>query len=82
MSVYQDVNGDTERLYSSHVTKLNRHLKANRRVLVLCDKHLYHLTSDYQLSKRSMIEVDMITGISISTGNDQAMVIHCVVSVI
>ena len=80
MTAYQGVNGDTKRLYSCHVTKLNRRLKSDHRVFVLCDKHLYRLTTDYQLAKRGTIELEMITGLSISVGKDQAVVIHCVVS--
>ena len=80
MTAYQEVNGDNKRLYSCHVTKLNRRLKSDQRVFVLCDKNLYRLTSDYQLAKRGTIELEMITGLSVSTGKDQTIVIHCVVS--
>ena len=80
MIAYQEVNGDKKRLYSCHVTKLNRRLKSDRRVFVLGEKHLYRLTTDYQLAKRGTIELEMITGLSISTGKDQTIVIHCVVS--
>ena len=80
MTAYQEVNGDKKRLYSCHVTKLNRRLKSDQWVLVLGEKHLYRLNSDYQLAKRGTIELEMITGLSISTGKDQTIVIHCVVS--
>lgn len=80
MTAYQEVNGDKKRLYSCHVTKLNRRLKSDQRVFVLGEKHLYRLNSDYQLAKRGTIELEMITGLSISTGKDQTIVIHCVVS--
>ena len=54
-------------------------MKSNARIFVLCDKHIYRLTSDYQLAKKGTIELDMITGLSISSANDQTLVIHCVV---
>ena len=80
MTAYQEANGDKKRLYSCHVTKLNRRLKSDQRIFVLCDKHLYRLTRDYQLAKKGTIELEMITGLSISTGKDQTIVVHCVVS--
>ena len=80
METYQEVNGDRKRLYSCHVTKLNRRLRSNRRIFVLCDKHFYRLNEDYSLAKKGMIELEMVTGVSISTENDQAIVLHCVVS--
>lgn len=80
MTAYQNLYGDKKRLYSCLVTKLNRRLKSNSRVFVLCDKHLYRLTNDYKLAKTGLIELEMVTGVSISTGCDQAIVLHCVVS--
>ena len=79
MTEYQDLYGDKQRLYSCYVNKLNRRMKSNARIFVLCDKHIYRLTSDYQLAKKGTIELDMITGLSISSANDQTLVIHCVV---
>ena len=80
MTGYQDLNGDRQRLYSCHVIKLNRHMRPNPRVLVLCDKHLYWLKSNYQFSNKAPVELDQITGLSLSPGSDQALVVHCVVS--
>ena len=71
-----DLNGDRQRLYSSHVIKLNRHRKSDARVLVLCDRYIYLLHKNYQSSKKSPIEVDKVKGLSISPGDDQALVIH------
>ena len=80
MTLYQELYGDKKRLYSCHVTKLNRHLKSHSRVFVLCDKHFYRLTGDYRLAKKGRVDLEMVTGISISTGSDQTLVVHCVVS--
>ena len=80
MTTYQVVNGDKKLLYSCHVTKLNRHLKHNHRIFVLCDKHLYRLTDDYSLAKKGIVDLEMVTGLSISTGIDQTVVLHCAVS--
>ena len=80
MRVFRDINKDTEQLYSAHVMKLNRSMKPNPRIYALCDLHLYRLDQSYQLKKKAPIELGQITGISISPGNDQALVIHCVVS--
>lgn len=80
MTEYQDLNGDRLRIYSCHVTKLNRHMGGDPRVFVLCDKHIYRLTRDYHHSKKAPIELEQIVGLSVSPGNDQALVVHCVVS--
>ena len=81
MRTFQDLNKDTQLLYSAHVTKLNRSLKPDPRIYVLCDLHFYRLDGNYKLKKKAPIELGQITGISISPGSDQALVIHCVVSV-
>lgn len=80
MTGYQDLNGDRQRLYSCHVIKLNRHMRPNPRVFILCDKHLYWLKSSYQFSNKAPVELGQITGLSVSPGSDQALVVHCVVS--
>lgn len=79
MKGYQSLNGDKERLYSAHVTKLNRSMKADARVYVLCDLHFYRLDSSNQMKKKPPVNLGEITGMSISPGSDQAIVIHCVV---
>ena len=77
MTEYQDLNGDRQRLYSGHVTKLNRHRRGDLRVVVLCDKHLYLLQTNLNSSKKRPMELEQIVGLSISPGNDHALVIHC-----
>ena len=80
MTGYQDLNGDRQRLYSCHVIKLNRHMRPNPRVFVLCDKFIYWLKGNYQFSSKAPVELGQITGLSVSPGSDQALVVHCVVS--
>lgn len=75
---YQTINKDNYRLYSAHVTKLSRAMKPYQRVYVLCDLHFYRLNGSYKLGKKPPVELGQITGISISPGNDQSLVIHCV----
>ena len=77
MTEYQDLNGDRQRLYSSHVTKLNRHRSGDPRIFVVCDKYLYVLHNNYKASKKRPIDLEDVVGLSISPGNDQALVIHC-----
>ena len=80
MMAYQNLNKDNKRLYSAHVTKLNRSMKPDSRIYVLCDLHLYRLGPNYKMTKKAPVELGQITGMSISPGMDQAIVIHCVVS--
>ena len=77
MTGYQDLNGDRQRLYSCHVTKINRHRSADTRIFVLCDKYMYLLHKNYKSSKKSPIEIEKVIGLSISPGNDNALIVHC-----
>lgn len=78
MSAYQSLNGDMKRLFSCNVIKLNRKEKPDHRAFVLCDRHLYRLDGiSFKLTKKAPIPLEDVTGLSISPGNDQALVIHC-----
>ena len=46
---------------------------------MLCDLHLYRLYDDYTMKKKAPIDIGDILGISLSSGADQAIVIHCAV---
>ena len=46
---------------------------------MLCDLHFYRLYDDYTM-KKAPIDIGDILGISLSTGPDQALAIHCAVS--
>ena len=80
MAAYQDLSGDSRRALSCHVTKLNRKDRPNPRIFVLCDRNFYRLDPNYVLTKKGPVNFDEVTGMSISPGNDQSLVIHCSVS--
>jgi myosin-1 len=77
MIAIQNLNKDNTRLYSARVVKLSRSLKSSKRVYVLCDLHLYRLYEDYSMKKKAPIDIGDILAISLSSGPDQAIVIHC-----
>lgn len=82
MSAYQSINGDTKRLYSCYIIKLNRKEKPDPRVFALCDHYLYRLdVHSFRLTKKAPISLEDVTGFSISPGNDQALVFHCKVGI-
>ena len=57
-------------------------LHSTCRVYVLCDLHLYRLYDDYTMKKKAPIDIGDILGISLSNGADQAIVLHCAVSLL
>ena len=69
---------------NSYQTELNSvpNLYSFHRVYVLCDLHLYRLYDDYTMKKKAPIDIGDILGISVSNGADQAIVIHCAVSIL
>ena len=81
MKAYQDKNGDKKLLYSCHVIKLNRKMKPDSRICVLSECYLYRLDTSFLAKKRHFVGIGQIVGLSISPGNDQALVIHCVVRI-
>lgn len=79
MRAFQDLNADTARLYSAYVTKLSRAGKGERRIYVLCDLHLYRLDESCTMKTKGPIKLGEIKAITMGSGNDQALVLHCVV---
>lgn len=65
-------------LFSSNVTKFNRFNKVAERVLLVTDKSLYKLDNTKYRNMKEGIEYTQMTGISVSPGKDQLIVIHCV----
>lgn len=63
-------------LFSSFVRKINRHNKCAERVLVVTDKYLYKLDNKKFKPLRSPIPLENITGISVSPGTDQLVILH------
>ncbi len=57
-------------------------MKPDSRVYVLCDLHFYRLDSSFSMKKKTPIEIGQILRLSISPGDDQALVVHCAVSIL
>lgn len=80
MDGFMSINGGQNRIYSAHVVKLNRKMKAQPRVYVLTDTHLYRLDNKYSNTKKGPLELSKITSVEVSKGSDPAVVIHTAVS--
>jgi hypothetical protein len=77
MAAYQNLSGDSKRFYSGHVTKLNRKNRPNARIIVLGDRNLYRLDTNFVLTRKGPVDYEEIVGMSVTPGNEQALVIHC-----
>nr|WEL12765.1 myosin class I A [Halisarca dujardinii] len=75
------LNRDSVTYYSAHVVKLNRSLKMDRRVFVVTNQRFYRMDEHYQMKKKRPVEFSSITGISLSSGPDSGIVIHCTADV-
>lgn len=64
-------------LFSSYVTKFNRFNKVAERVLVISDKYLFKLDCNKFKNMKEGIELGNLTGVSITPGRDQLIVLHC-----
>lgn len=66
-------------LFSSFAIKLNTHIKMDERAIVLTDRFLYKLDpkKHFQM-KKSGISIDEISGLSVTTGNEQLIVVHLI----
>lgn len=64
-------------LFSSFVTKFNRFNKVAERVILVTDKSIYKLCSLKFKNLKEVIELNSVTGVSVSPGQDQLIVIHC-----
>ncbi|XP_012888428.1 PREDICTED: unconventional myosin-Ig isoform X1 [Dipodomys ordii] len=63
-------------LFSSHVRKVNRFHKSRDRALLLTDRHLYKLEPSRQYRVMRAVTLDMVTGLSVTSGRDQLVVLH------
>ncbi|XP_069870693.1 unconventional myosin-Ig [Dipodomys merriami] len=63
-------------LFSSHVRKVNRFHKSRDRALLLTDRHLYKLEPSRQYRVMRAVTLDMVTGLSVTSGQDQLVVLH------
>ncbi|XP_017774628.1 PREDICTED: myosin-IA [Nicrophorus vespilloides] len=66
-----------EVLFSSFVTKFNKFNKCAERVLLVTDKCIFKLDKDRFKNMKEGVELSAVTGISVSAGPDQLVVIHC-----
>ncbi|KAB7502891.1 Myosin-IA [Armadillidium nasatum] len=63
-------------VFSSMIRKMNRHDKMAERAFVMTDKHLYKLHHKTFKPLKSAIPLQEVTGVSLSPGQDQLIVIH------
>ncbi|XP_045119957.1 unconventional myosin ID-like isoform X2 [Portunus trituberculatus] len=69
-------DGFREVLFSSLVRKINKKDKMAERGMVITDKHIYKLHSKTFKPLRSPIPILEVSGISVSPGQDQLVIIH------
>eukprot|EP00911_Craspedida_sp_UC1_P001664 UC1_evm1s1261 len=68
--------GDKKVFFSSFVNKLNTKGKDDARVLVATDNNLYKLDAKSFKIHKTPVPLADVTGFAVSTGEDQAVVIH------
>lgn len=78
VSAQKSKDGFTRVLFSQLIKKVNKGSSSSDRAVLLTDKFIYKLNSSkgkFSVMKRGIPYAD-ITGISISSGNDQLVIIH------
>ncbi|XP_063159287.1 unconventional myosin-Ig [Candoia aspera] len=63
-------------LFSCHVRKINRCNKRTDRALLLTDQHLYKMDPRKQYRVKKAIALSTVTGVSVTSGEDQLVVFH------
>uniref|UniRef100_A0A672H495 Unconventional myosin-Id n=1 Tax=Salarias fasciatus TaxID=181472 RepID=A0A672H495_SALFA len=63
-------------LFSCNVRKINRFHKAENRTLLITDRHLYKMDPLKQYKPMKSIPLYNVTGLSVSPGKDQLVVLH------
>uniref|UniRef100_A0A131XZ66 Putative myosin class ii heavy chain n=1 Tax=Ixodes ricinus TaxID=34613 RepID=A0A131XZ66_IXORI len=63
-------------VFSSFVKKVNKHNQSADRVLVITDKNIYKMDNKHFKTLRTPIPISDLTGISVSPGPDQLVVLH------
>ncbi|XP_055925678.1 unconventional myosin-Id-like [Argiope bruennichi] len=63
-------------LFSSFIKKVNKHNKCAERAIVITDKFIYKLDSKRFKPLRSAIPITDLTGISVTPGPDQMIILH------
>ncbi len=80
MRTLSTLNREQRTFYSAVVEKLNRSLKTDRRIFVVTERRFYRMDENFQMKKKRPMDIEHVTGISLSAGVDQGIVIHCPVS--
>ncbi|XP_004839951.1 unconventional myosin-Ig [Heterocephalus glaber] len=76
LKTLRDKDGFGAVLFSSHVRKVNRFRKSRDRALLLTDRHLYKLDPGRQYRVMRSVALDVVTGLSVTSGRDQLLVLH------
>ncbi|KAK4874738.1 hypothetical protein RN001_014098 [Aquatica leii] len=63
-------------LFSSYVTKFNKFNKCAERVLLVTDKYVFKLDSVKFKNMKDGIQIDSLTGLSVTPGQDQLIILH------
>ncbi|XP_044760641.1 unconventional myosin ID [Coccinella septempunctata] len=64
-------------LFSSFVTKFNKFNKVAERVLLITDMYIFKLDNLKFRNMKEGVAIKELTGITVSPGNDQLIVLHC-----
>ncbi|XP_050300495.1 unconventional myosin ID isoform X2 [Anthonomus grandis grandis] len=64
-------------LFSSYVTKFNKFNKVAERVMVITDQQIFKLDCEKFRNMKEGVPLKDLTGISVSPGQDQLIVLHC-----
>ncbi|XP_036296040.1 unconventional myosin-Ig [Pipistrellus kuhlii] len=76
LKALRDKDGFGAVLFSCHVRKVNRFNKRRDRALLLTDRHLYKLEPARQYRVMRAVPLDLVTGLSVTSGRDQLVVLH------
>ncbi|XP_055338515.1 unconventional myosin-Id-like [Paramacrobiotus metropolitanus] len=63
-------------LFSGFILKVNKHMKSAERAILVTEKGVYKLDNKKFKSLKSPYALDQVTGVSVTDGNDQMVVIH------
>ncbi|KFM66883.1 Myosin-IA, partial [Stegodyphus mimosarum] len=63
-------------LFSSYIKKVNKHNKCAERAIVVTDRFIYKLDSKRFKPLRSAIPITDLTGVSVTPGPDQMIILH------
>ncbi|XP_050497892.1 unconventional myosin ID isoform X1 [Diabrotica virgifera virgifera] len=64
-------------LFSSFVTKFNKFNKVAERVMLVTDQYVFKLDTQKFRNMKEGVAIGELTGISVSPGQDQLIVLHC-----